>query len=173
MSDAEKYSTVETLRDGRTVEIRALRPDDKDRFMAAVNLSSPESIYRRFFGPRRHFSEAEQSFFLNPDFIKHVALVAVGQEGGGSVIAGGARYVVVEPGRAEVAFMVVDKFQGQGIGAALLRHLIVIARKAGLDELSAEVLAGNAPMLKVFGKSGLPASTKQTGGTVHIALKVT
>jgi GNAT superfamily N-acetyltransferase len=102
-----------------------------------------------------------------------VALVAVGQEGGGSVIAGGARYVVVEPGRAEVAFMVVDKFQGQGIGAALLRHLIVIARKAGLDELSAEVLAGNAPMLKVFGKSGLPASTKQTGGTVHIALKVT
>jgi RimJ/RimL family protein N-acetyltransferase len=173
MSDAEKYSAVETLRDGRTVEIRALRPDDKDRFMAAVNLSSPESIYRRFFGPRRHFSEAEQAFFLNPDFIKHVALVAVEQEGGGSVIAGGARYVVVEPGRAEVAFMVVDKFQGQGIGAALLRHLIAIARKAGLDELSAEVLAGNAPMLKVFGKSGLPASTKQTGGTVHIALKVT
>ena len=89
------------------------------------------------------------------------------------MIAGGC-YVVVEPGQAEVAFMVVDKFQGQGIGAALLRHLIVITRKAGLDELSAEVLAGNAPMCpKVFGKSGLPASTKQTGGTVHIALKVT
>ena len=173
MFDAAKYSVLETLRDGRAVEIRALRPEeDRESFMAAVNLSSPQSLYRRFFGPRRHFSEAEQSFFLNPDFVKHVALVAVEQEGGGNVIAGGGRYIVVEPGQAEVAFMVADKFQGQGIGAALLRHLVIIARKVGLAELSAEVLASNAAMLKVFEKSGLPTSTSQAGGTVHIVMKL-
>jgi len=71
-----------------------------------------------------------------------------------------------------VAFMVADKFQGQGIGAALLRHLVIIARKVGLAELSAEVLASNAAMLKVFEKSGLPTSTSQAGGTVHIVMKL-
>jgi len=70
-------------------------------------------------------------------------------------IAGGARYVVIKPGQAEVAFAVVDQFQGQGVGSALLRHLSSLARKAGLQEFVAEVLAENVPMLKVFEKVGL------------------
>ena len=49
----------------------------------------------------------------------------------------------------------VDEYQRQGIGAALMRHLVTIARGAGLKELIAEVLPDNAPMLKVFEKSGL------------------
>jgi GNAT superfamily N-acetyltransferase len=47
----------------------------------------------------------------------------VAEEGAKPFIAGGARYIVIKPGRAEVAFAVVDQFQGQGIGSALLRHL--------------------------------------------------
>jgi GNAT superfamily N-acetyltransferase len=105
--------------------------------------------------------------------VNHVALVAVDQQGGIGVIAGGSRYVVVEPGQAEVAFMVVDKFQGQGIGAKLLQHLVTIARGSGLRELSAEVLATNAAMLKVFEKGGLPLTTHQESGTVRIVMKLT
>jgi GNAT superfamily N-acetyltransferase len=66
-------------------------------------------------------------------------LVAVVEEGGKPMIVGGGRYVVVQPGKAEVAFAVVDQFQGQGIGATLMRHLAAIAREAGLQELIAEV----------------------------------
>jgi len=172
MSEVAKYSAFETLRDGGKIEIRAIRPDDRDNFMAAVNLSSPQTLYRRFFGAKRHFSEAEESFFLNPDFINHMALVAVEHEGGGNVIAGGGRYIVVEPGRAEVAFMLADIFQGRGIGATLLRHLVAIAHETGLRALSAEVLASNVAMLKVFEKSGLALSTNQAGGIVHIVLKL-
>jgi GNAT superfamily N-acetyltransferase len=66
---------------------------------------------------------------------------------------GGARYVVTKPGEAEVAFAVVDQYQGQGIGATLMRHLAAIAREAGLREFTAEVLPHNKAMLQVFEKS--------------------
>ena len=48
------------------------------------------------------------------------------------MIAGGGRYVVTKPGQAEVAFAVVDQYQGQGIGMTLVRHLGMIARNAGI-----------------------------------------
>jgi ribosomal protein S18 acetylase RimI-like enzyme len=61
-----------------------------------------------------------------------------------------------KPGKAEIAFAVVDQYQGQGIGAALMHHLAAIAQTAGLEELIAEVLPDNLAMLKVFEKSGFP-----------------
>ena len=142
---AAAYSAVETLRNGRRVEIRALRPDDRDGLIAALGRASAQSLYRRFFSVKRHFTEDETSYFLNVDFTSHVALVAVIDEGGRSVIAGGGRYIVVGAERAEAAFAVVDQCQGQGIGAALLRHLVGIAREAGLQELVAEVLPEMSP----------------------------
>ena len=170
MSDAARHSAIETLRDGRRVEIRALRPDDREGLEEAVGRSSAESLYRRFFAVKRNFSEWEVAFFLNVDFVSHVALVAVVDEGGRPVIMGGGRYIVVQPGQAEVAFAVVDQYQGQGIGAALMRHLVALAREAGLKELIAEVLPENTPMLKVFTKSGLPMTTKREPGVVHVTL---
>jgi ribosomal protein S18 acetylase RimI-like enzyme len=94
------------------------------------------------------------------------------KENGRPVIVGGGRYVVLQPGKAEVAFAVVDQYQGQGIGAALMRHLVAIAREAGLKELTAEVLPDNIPMLKVFEKSGLRLSTKRESQVVHVTLQV-
>jgi GNAT superfamily N-acetyltransferase len=107
---------------------------------------------------------------LNADFVSHVALVATVEEDGRPAIVAGGRYVVVSPGRAEVAFVVVDQYQGQGIGAALLRHLAGIAREAGLEELIAEVLPANIGMLKVFEKSGLRLSTRREVQVVHVVL---
>ena len=170
MSGASEYSAVEPLRDGRRVEIRALKPDDREWLVAAVGRASDQSLYRRFFGAKRDFSEREIAFFLNVDFVNHVALVAVLEEDGRPVIIAGGRYVVVQSGKAEVAFAVVDRYQGQGIGAALLRHLAAIARAAGLEELIAEVLPDNIAMLKVFEKSGLRVSATREPRVVHVAL---
>jgi RimJ/RimL family protein N-acetyltransferase len=172
MMEAARYSAVELLRDGRRVEIRALKPDDRAGLAAAVGRTSTRSLYRRFFGVKREFSEQEIAFFVNVDFVHHVALVAVAEEDGRPVIVGGARYVVIEPGKAEVAFAVVDQHQGHGIGAALMRHLAAIAREAGLRELIAEVLPENIPMLKVLERSGLPFSTTREPGVVHVALRL-
>ena len=172
MLEPAHYSAFETLRDGRPVEIRALRPDDRADLVAAVARSSAVSLYRRFFAVRRHFTEPEIGFFLNVDFVDHVALVAVVDESGRPVLAGGGRYIVVQPGKAEVAFAVVDQYQGQGLGAALMHHLATIARGAGLKELMAEVLPENVPMLKVFERSGFPLSIKREPQVVHVALRL-
>ena len=172
MMEAARYSAVELLRDGRRVEIRALKPDDRAGLAAAVGRASSQSLYRRFFGPKREFSEPEIAFFVNVDFVSHVALVAVVEEDGRPVIVGGGRYVLLQPGKAEVAFAVVDQYQGQGVGAALMRHLAAIAKGAGLKELIAEVLPDNIPMLKVFEKSGFDFSTKREPGVVHVGLRL-
>ena len=170
MADASRYSATETLRDGRSVQIRALKPEDRTAMANAVERVSAQSLYRRFFAARRSFSEKETDFFVNVDFLNHVALVAVVNEGGAAVIIGGGRYVLVQPGTAEVAFAVVDQYQGQGVGAALMRHLATIARDAGIEQFVAEVLPENAPMLKLFEKCGCRMSTKRDGQVVHVTL---
>ena len=164
---------MEKLRNGEQIEIRALRPQDRDDLMAAVDRTSSDSLYRRFFAVRRHFTETEESFYLNVDFVSHVALIAVADENGQPIIIAGGRYVVGEPGQAEVAFTVVDKYQGRGVGAALLRHLAMIARQAGLRELVAYVLPDNRAMLKVFEKSGLKYTAKRESGSVYVKLGLT
>jgi RimJ/RimL family protein N-acetyltransferase len=101
-----------------------------------------------------------------------VALVAVMDEGGQPAIIGGGRYIVLQPGQAEVAFMVLDQHQRQGIGAKLLHHLMVIAREAGLTELVAEVLSDNLPMMTVFERSEVPFRKMHGPQSVHITLSL-
>ena len=170
--DAANYTATERLRDGRPFEIRALRPNDEADLLAAVGRIGAQSLYRRFMGAKRGFSEKERASFMNIDFVNHVALVAVVNEGDRASIVADGRYVVGKPGMAEVAFAVVDDYQGQGIGAALLRHLALLARQAGLKEFSAEVLADNMPMLKVFERSGLKFSLKHSADVVHASLQL-
>jgi ribosomal protein S18 acetylase RimI-like enzyme len=171
MSDPARYSAVEVLPDGRRVEIRALRPEDRADFLAALRRTSAGSLYRRFFGVRRDFSASEVDFFLNVDFVSQVALVAVVQEAGRDAIVGAGRYIVTEPNRAELAFAVIDQYQRQGIGKALMRHLAAIAGEAGLEEIFAEVLPDNIAMLKVFEQSGHRVTTKRGATAMHVSLR--
>jgi hypothetical protein len=109
MSELASFLMAERLRDGRRVEIRALRPDDQADLVAAIRQTSPQSLYRRFFVPRRSFTPEEIAFFVHVDFVDHVALVAVMDEGGRRAIVGGG-----QPGQAELAFVVVDRYRDKG-----------------------------------------------------------
>jgi ribosomal protein S18 acetylase RimI-like enzyme len=172
MPEAAEYSVREHLRDDRPIAIRALRPDDRAGMLAAIGRTSMQSLQRRFFVPKKGFSEQEMAFFLNIDFESHVAIVAEGEEDERPVIAGGGRYIVVQPGQAEIAFVVVDAYQGQGIGTILMRHLAVLARNAGLKELVAEVLPENTAMLKLFKKFGFRTDAKGSPQVVHLTLQL-
>jgi RimJ/RimL family protein N-acetyltransferase len=172
MSQARTFSVLERLRNGRQIEIRALEPSDREALLAAARRTSDQSLYRRFFALRRDFSDAEVESFVIVDFVDHVALVAVMREDGREIIAGGGRYIMVRPGVAELAFTVVDEFQGQGIASALLRHLAALARAAGLREFLAEVLPSNTAMLRVLERSGLRLQQRRENGVVHISLQL-
>jgi RimJ/RimL family protein N-acetyltransferase len=172
MSEDAHYTEEGLLRDGSRIEIRALCPEDEADMLAAIDRTSTQSLRRRFFTMKRSFSAKERDFFMNIDFHTHVAIVATVKESGRTFIVGGGRYIVFEPGRAEMAFIVVDTWQGRGIGSILMRHLIGIATNNGLKELTAEVLPDNTAMRKVFENFGFLLVQDQNIRTLHLVLKL-
>jgi RimJ/RimL family protein N-acetyltransferase len=170
MIETARYSAKETLLDGRTVTIRAQRPEDLEAWRRAMSRSSPASLYHRFFEIKRGFTENEEHYFLDIDFVKHVALVAVVEENGTSIV-GGCRYVLVEPAMAEISFHVIDEYQTKEIGTMLMRHLAKIARAAEVTELTAEVMSDNEPMIKVIARSGLQVSATREGAIFYYNMR--
>ncbi len=69
-TDLSRYSALETLRDGRVIEIRAIKPEDREGLLNVVDRASKESFYRRFFSAKRDFSEKEIDYFMDVDFVK-------------------------------------------------------------------------------------------------------
>ncbi len=171
MFQPEKFHVIETLHDGSAVEIRAQRPEDKEAILEAVQHASADTLYHRFFAVKRTLSEQEQHFFFDVDFVNHVVLLAVATINGQPRIVGGARFIVTEPGKAEVAFSVVDDYQHHGLGAVLMHHIAASAREAGVREILAEVIADNASMLGVLEHSGLTATTRREGTTIHVSMR--
>ena len=171
MHDIAKYISAEKLRDGTLIEVRALRPDDREALVAAVRGMSDKSLYKRFFGFKREFSEQETSRFVDVDFREHVALVAAAA-GPQAPILAGARYVTIAPGRAELACAVTDAYQGQGLGKILIRHLAAIAKQSGVRELIAEVLPENTGMLRVLQSAGYPLALQRASGVVHAVMQL-
>lgn len=165
------YHVTEILRDKRPVIIRAVRPDDKGLFIDGLTQLSAESIYRRFFGPKK-FTESDLKQATEVDFVNVVALVAVLEKDGEAHIAGGGRYVRIGPGgqTAEVAFLIGDAFHGLGIGSRLFKHLVSIARDSGITRFEAEVLPSNEAMLRVFARGEVPVTRTMTRDSIHVVM---
>jgi len=173
MKDLKKYNAVESLRDQRTITIRAIRPDDKGLIIDGLQNVSAESIYRRFLAIRREITADGLKKVTEVDFVNVVALVAVLEKDGNEQIVGGGRYVRTTGQRAEVAFLIGDPFHGLGIASFIFKHLVVIARDSGITEFEAEVLPSNEAMLRVFARSGIPLTRTATRDTVHVLMELT
>jgi len=175
MVDARKYYATESLTDGTVVCIRSIRQHDREGILDAFEALDPEAVYRRFFTPKKHLTDAELKNLTNVDFNQTVALVATVAGESGETLVGGGRYVAEtaeSPHRAEIAFLVSKAYRGRGIGSLLLRHLTRIAKEAGLSELEADVLAENAPMLAVFQRTGMLVRQRREGSAVHVVLSL-
>jgi RimJ/RimL family protein N-acetyltransferase len=157
------------------VQIRAIRPEDKAALQEGLRRLSGESAYFRFFVPKQKASDSELVYFTEVDFVHQVALAAIVDEAP-HVIVGVGRYFVLdelEPKRAaEIAFSVDDVHHGLGIATILLRHLVKIARAAGISEFRASVMSGNGKMLRVLARSGLPQEQKEAHGVVAVRLSL-
>ena len=176
MDDAARYSFSEPLRDGRSVLIRAIRPDDKGLLVDTLGKISPQSLYFRLFSAKRKFSDDELKQVTVVDFVNIVALVAVLEKDGIDRIVGGGRYIQTGSSRAvrkaEVAFLTDDAYQGLGIGSRILKHLVIIARASGITQFEAEVLPSNEGMLKLFTRSGLPLARATSRDSIHVTVEL-
>ena len=152
------------------VSLRPIRPDDAGRLVHFHQQLSADSVYRRFFSVHPTLSAAEVERFTCVDHLDREALVA---EDGDRLVAVG-RYDRGPAGsEAEVAFVVADEYQHQGIATALLDALADDARRAGIERFVASVLAENRAMLDVFRHSGFPISTAHEDGVVTVCLQLT
>ena len=59
MIDASRYDKIEKLKNGTTVRIRSIRPDDKNRIAEAFRNLESESIYTRFFVHKKALTDEE------------------------------------------------------------------------------------------------------------------
>jgi GNAT superfamily N-acetyltransferase len=174
IDDFRGYSANAILRDGTPVCIRAIRPDDKERLVGHFDRLSSDSRYHRFFGFRNAFTPRELSCFTEPDFLRHVALVATINEGNGlESIAGDGRWVALSDRRyaAELALSVVDVYQRRSIGTLLLEHLIRLARHARVRRVEAEVMGSNRGALRFLIRRGF-RSSGTSAGVCRVALSV-
>ena len=174
MTDPRTFIVAEILGDGTAVSIRAIRPDDRRRVLEAFANLDRKSVFRRFFNYKASLTDAELKQFTDVDFDHAVALVVTIESSHGEEIIAGGRYVSADtprPGRsAELAFTTEENYQARGIAGLLLGHLVQIARKNGILQLEADVLAENRAMLTVFRSSGLPMQQRHDGDVIHVTL---
>ena len=170
MIDARNYLVRETLRNGLSVCIRAVRPDDSDLLIEAFHKLDPESVYLRFFGPKKELSPADMKRVREADFDARVILICTLQEDGREIVIASGTYARVGDATAEVAFLVEEDYHHLDIARRLLTHLGKIATAAGIRTFIAEVLPHNTAMLRVFGRCGWPMSTHSADGVIHISL---
>ncbi|HUP06303.1 MAG TPA: GNAT family N-acetyltransferase [Caldimonas sp.] len=164
------YAAAETLKNGLAVTVRALRPGDREKVARAVRGLERESIYYRLFSHRGELTEAGLDRIMRFHPEREVVLLATTGSGAEERVIGSARYVVLSPQTADVAFMVEEDHHGQGVASRLLRHLAKVGRAQGITTFQADVLAENRAMRGVFARTGWPMETQREGGAVHIVL---
>jgi acyl-CoA hydrolase/GNAT superfamily N-acetyltransferase len=133
--------------------IRVIKPTDESMMRDLFYNLSEESVYLRYFSPRRSMPHTNLQQYVNLNEDEGMSLVVtVGPRENRKIIAE-ARYMV-EPGKdyPDVAFMVDENYQRRGIASALLHYLIEIAKERGFTGMKADVLFSNHPMMSVFEK---------------------
>ncbi len=153
------------LTDGTTVEIRPTRQNDFDAVRQMHATMSPDNAYLRFFNLSPHAAEQEAKRVCREPGEDHTALLAWL---GGELIGVASYEPTGNAGFAEIAFAVADHMHGRGVATLLLEHLVSIARRRRLHAFSAETLATNAAMLRVFADAGLPATRKAADGVIDL-----
>jgi RimJ/RimL family protein N-acetyltransferase len=172
----DRHRRMVSLKNGTPVLIRPIRPDDRERVIRAFHKLEPESVYTRFFSPRKELSAADLARIDASDFANALILVATIGQGADEIIIGSGAYTVVDrPGHpltAEVSFTIEEDYHGQGLATRLMAVLTEIARERGIRTFEAEVLASNAAMLGVFRNSNLPMRRRLEDGVVFVAMDI-
>jgi acetate---CoA ligase (ADP-forming) len=160
------------LRDGGTLRLRPPTSADTDSLTDFLRGLSERSLYLRFHGaPTVRPSLVEP--FLDPDWLERGALVGtLAAEGGEQIVALASYSRLRDPAVAEVAFAVADEHQRRGIGTRLLEQLAARAASAGIERFVADVIADNAPMLRVFEDAGFGVSRALDRGTFEVAFPI-
>jgi GNAT superfamily N-acetyltransferase len=154
-----------------TVAVRPLRPGERAPVLAVFAGLSERSRRLRFLGAKPRLPERDVEALVDVGCCGREAVVAVEQEDGRAV--GIARFVrEAHAPDAEVAFEVVDAWQGRGVGRRLAAEVAALARSQGILRLRATVALGNTPALALLRGLGDPVSTRLDGDAIEIVVRL-
>jgi acetyltransferase len=151
----KKYETLWRMRDGRTVLLRPIKPEDEPLWLEMFRNFSEESIRFRFFQIIKDTPHEVRVRYCNIDYDREIAIVAELTENGQRKILGVVR-VSLEPDRksGEIAFIVADPWQGLGLGTKMVDYTIEICKERGLETLYAIMLPDNHRAINLTKKMG-------------------
>jgi acyl-CoA hydrolase/RimJ/RimL family protein N-acetyltransferase len=160
-----------TFKGDLKVRFRAIKPSDEEEMRRLFYRFSDQSVYYRYFAPIKTMPHSKMQGYVNIDFSRAMSIVGVvGEPGQGHIIAE-ARFIKDQKRPlADVAFVVDEQYQGMGIATYLYRMLIRLAKDRGIQGLTADVLASNIGMMKVFEKGETTVTAKLDCGVYHLSI---
>jgi len=177
------------LRDGTRVHIRPIRPEDDHALVEAFQHMSPQTIYQRFFAALPELSKDMAWRFSHVNYTNRMALVAETADSDPPQVIAVGRYERTrsEPTRpesthestdgsnpdsdtAELGLVVLDQWQGRGLGRILLRQILAIAARNGITRFTADILADNRRMLHLLATEARVIKSKSSGGVTTLLL---
>ena len=155
LDDLPQHADILRLRSGNAVTVRFVEPRDAEALQAYFRSLSARSRYNRFLGAISELPASQLDQFIHVGEADRFSVVAVMSIDGAESIVGEARYAFeADTDSFEFGLSVDDRWQGHGVGAALLRNLECRAAAFGAHLLFGDTLRSNDAMLGLARKSG-------------------
>lgn len=155
LDDLRQHTDILRLRNGKALAVRFVEPDDAEALQGYFRSLSVRSRYNRFLGAMSELPQAELDRFVHVGERDRFSVIAVMTIDGVATIVGEARYGVdADTASIEFGVSVDDRWQGHGIGSALLRNLECRAAAFGAKRVFGDTLRSNDVMIGLARKSG-------------------
>src|SRR3954469_25762218 len=151
--DLRQYSDVLRSHRGNAVTVRFVEPRDADALQNYFRALTTRSRYNRFLGATSELPPSVLDEFIHIGELDRFSVIATMLVDGHEIIVGEARYAF-EDGSIEFGLSIDDRWQGHGIGKALLTNLECRAASFGADRLFGDTLRSNEAMIGLARKSG-------------------
>jgi len=167
----EKLASTHIFKSGLKVRFRAIKPSDEEEMRKLFYRFSDTAVYYRYFSPIRTMPHRKMQEYVNVDYQRIMSIVGTIDQSGTERIISEGRYVRHHNRPlADVAFVVDENCQGRGIASFLFEMLIRVAREQGIEGFTADVIADNKAMLKVFEKAPFPIRAVVESGIYNLTI---
>ena len=169
--DPKKYEKFVRLRDGRSILLRPIKPEDESLWLKMFQNFSEESIRYRFFHIIKDTPHEMRARYCNIDYAREMGIVAELEEKGQRQILGVVRLIIEQGGKTgEIAFIVADPWQGLGLGSKMLDHMIEICKDRGLYNVYALTLPDNYRAIRLLKQRGFTIQYRndEAKATLHL-----
>ena len=165
----EDLEVRKTTRAGLNLLLRPVKISDEPLLKELFYSLSDESMYQRFISARRDIPHELLQDLVAVDYFTKMVLVAVIEMDGRELICGLGQYGMNrDMYTADVALVVRDDCQKKGVAGEMLAYLTFLAKRQGLLGFTAEVLAGNEPVFRLFKKMGFDVSKRNEEGVYEM-----